>query len=361
MTTDPKASLHTIASRLRALHKLLLEYEKRIYESTYGRVENPYQLLHLAMEDPQFAWLRAMSGEMVNLDEVRLNRDGVTETDLRLVGTRLRALLITDRVQTSFQQHYAEAREAEPDVVLAHRELMTALPPVPAVELFLSAGGEQDSKDPLPGAIRPGTLIPGFGDKGYYALGAIEERGLLQGVPLKSLRYTNETVLNLASSPMTYTVNDDTVEAAAWTPAVIQAGTGANVSILPANDGVLVSLFVRQAELGGDPALLPQESPEEEEWLHLADENALNNEIIALARIAPPDTAVAVPGSPGHDVLIYVVAGIVEIDGVQVPDSRLALVRHPEDLVVHTKSDTMLLAILVSPEAKVIRAGSVAR
>ena len=64
---------------------------------------------------------------------------------------------------------------------------------------------------------------------------------------------------------------------------------------------------------------------------------------------------------PAFDVLIYVVAGTVEIDGVQVPDSRLALIRHPEDLVVNTMSDTMFLAVLVSPEAKLTRAGSVAR
>lgn len=361
MTTDPKSTLNTIASHLRALHKLLLDHEKRIYETTFGRIENPYQLLHLAMEDPQFAWLRAMSAEMVNLDEVRLNRAGVTETDLRLVGSRLRALLLTDRTVSSFQQHYAEGREADPAIVLAARELMAALPPAPAVDLFLSAGGEQDSKDPLPGAIRPGALIPGYGDKGYHALGAIEERGLLADVPLKSVRYANESVLGIASVPMQWAVNDESATADAWTPVVVRAGSGANVSRKPESDGVLVCLFVRQQTIGGDASMQMQESIEENEWLQLADAERLNNGIEAYARIGPPNVEIWVPSKPGHDVLIYVVAGAIEIDGVPVPDSRLALIRHPQELAVHSTSDTMFLAILVDPEAKITRAGSVAR
>ena len=361
MTTDPKTSLNTIASHLRALHKLLLEYEKRIYETTFGRVENPYQLLHLAMEDAQFAWLRAMSAEMVHLDERRLKREGVTETDLRLIGTRLRALMVTDRVQTSFQQHYAMAREADPAVILAQRQLMNALPKEPAVELYLSAGGEQDSKDPLPGAIRPGALVPGFGDKGYYALGAIEERGLLSEVPLKSMRYANETVLGVASVPMTWTVNEESILADAWTPVVVQAGSGATVSRTPGADGVLVGLFVRQKSIGGEAGMLVQEHTDDHDWLQLANAEMLGNEISAYARIAPPDTMIAVPNAPDHDVLLYVVAGEIEVDGVRIQDSRLALIRHPQNLHVQSKSDTMFMAILVDPHATVTRAGSVAR
>src|SRR5699024_8064280 len=138
----PKATMKTIATSLRALHKQLLEFEKRIYEKTYGRVEGPYQLLGLAMNDPQFAWLRAMSAEMVHLDEVRLNRDGVTESDLRLIGTRLRALLMQDREATDFHKRYEEAKMEDPSILLAHRDLMQTLPDAPDVELFISAGDE---------------------------------------------------------------------------------------------------------------------------------------------------------------------------------------------------------------------------
>lgn len=357
----PKATLNTIASKLRAVHKQLLDYEKRIYEKTYGRVEGPYQLLNLAMEDPQFAWLRAMSGEMVHLDEVRLNRDGVTDEDLRLVGTRIRALLVQDRVATDFQKRYEEAKAEVPEILISHLELMSALPAAPKVELFISAGNEQDSKDPLPAAIRPGTLIPGFGDKGYYALGAIEERGLLAKVPIKSMRYSNETLLDIASVGMSWTVGDEAKATDPWEPVVVRAGTGSGVGRVPSSDGVSVSLYVRQKELGGEPVFLSPHGTEEGAWLRLATEEEIGNDVLVYAVLAAPNTDVQVPMQDGYDTLIYIVAGSIEIDGVEIPDTRLALIRHPQELAFQTKSDAMVLAVLVNPDAKVTRAGSVAR
>lgn len=357
----PKAALNTIASSLRAQHKLLLDYEKRIYEKTFGRVEGPYQLLGLAMDDPQFAWLRAMSAEMVHLDEVRLNRDGVTDSDLRLIGTRLRALLIQNGEPTDFQKRYEEAKSEEPAILLAHRELMQTLPPAPDVELFISAGNEQDNKDPLPAAIRPGTLVPGFGDKGYYALGAIEERGLLANVPIKSMRYSNETVLDIASVEMAWKVDDDTNTTQPWEPVVVKAGSGAVVARTPKADGVSVSLYIRQKELGGDPVALLPAGEEQNQWIRLATEEELSNDILVYAILAAPNAEIPVPHQEGSDTLIYIVAGTIDIDGVEIPDSRLALIRQPNNLTFYTKSDAMVLAVLVDPTAKVTRAGSVAR
>lgn len=361
MTTDPKATLNTIATRLRDTHKLLLEYEKRIYEKVHGRVDGPYQLLNLAMADPQFAWLRAMSGEMVHLDEVRLNRDGVTEQDLRLVGTRLRALLTQDRAATDFHMRYEEAKAEDPAILLAHRDLMQSLPEAPAVEIFISAGDEQDNKDPLPAAIRPGTLIPGFGNRGYYALGAIEERGLLANVPIKSVRYSNETVLEISSVPMKWTVDDQANTTQPWEPVVVQAGSGSTVSRTPLADGVSVSIYIRQKELGGEPAALLPAGEEETNWLRLATEEELANDILVYALLAAPNSEVEVPRREGQDTLIYIVAGTIDVDGVEIPDSRLALIRNPKELTFRTKSDAMVLAILVDPEAKLTSAGSVAR
>lgn len=357
----PKATLKTISSNLRAQHKLLLDYEKRIYEKTYGHIEGPYQLLGLAMDDPQFAWLRAMSAEMVHMDEVRLNRDGVTETDLRLIGTRLRALLVEDRAQTDFQKRYEEARAEDPAILMAHSNLIKSLPPEPDVELFLSGGNEQDNKDPLPAGIRPGTLVPGFVDKGYYALGAIEERGLISNVPIIPARYSNESILDISSTPMEWRVDDDKTMTDPWQPVAIRAGSGTTASRKPLADGVSVSIYIRQKDIGGDPSALLPESTEVDSWLRLAGEEELGNDVEVYALLAAPNTTVAVPSAEGFDALLYVVAGGINIDGVEIPDSRLALVRHPQDLSFTTNSDAMVLAILVSPDAKVTRAGSAAR
>lgn len=357
----PKTTLDTIASRLRTVHKLLLDFEQRIYEKTYGRVDGPYQLLGLAMNDPQFAWLRAMSGEMAHLDEVRLGRAGVTETDLRLIGTRIRALLMTDRVATDFQKRYEEAKAQDPSILMAHVDLVKSLPRASGVELFLSAGGEQDTKDPLPAAIRPGTLIPGFGDRGYGAVGAIEERGLLANVPLKPARYANEAVLDIASVATEIDIDGEHVDVDPWQPVVARAGVGSTVARIPRADGVLVSVYVRQPALGGEPDHHLPEASEYQGWLQLADPEIMGSDVTVLALIAAAGTTAPVPAKEGNDVLLYVLAGTIEVDGVEVPDSRLALVRNPKDLRLQTGSEVMVLAILVNPAATVTRAGSVAR
>ena len=361
MTSELRTRLDSIASSFRSLHKLLLDHEKRIYEKTYGRLENPYQLLNLAMEDPQFAWLRALSGEMVHLDEVRLNRHGIAPQSLRLIGTRIRALVTPSGSLTAFQQHYDEARNEDPAIMLAHGALMQTLPPVPAVELFLSAGNEQDDKDPLPGAIRPGTLVPGFGDKGYYAFGAIDERALQSDVALKTMRYSNETVVDIASTAMTWSSDDTSLTLDPWSPVIVHAGTGKEIGRIPASDGVLVSLYLRQPELGGDPSMSNSDVADHDGWFQILDEETAGTGVAVWAMMAPAQTDLAIPQLAEHDAFLYVVAGNIDIDGVNVPDTRLALIRHPQDLGVRTNDDTMLLAILVKRGEIVTKAGSVAR
>ena len=51
--------------QLTSTAQVLLGTKNAFMKKSYGRVEGPYQLLGLAMDDPQFAWLRALSAEML--------------------------------------------------------------------------------------------------------------------------------------------------------------------------------------------------------------------------------------------------------------------------------------------------------
>ena len=235
---------------------------------------------------------------------------------------------------------------------------MRSLPPASGVDLFLSAGNEQNDKDPIPGAVRPGTLVPGFGDKGYYALGAIEERGLLAGVPLKPMRFSNEIVLEIASTGMEWSMG---FTAGAWSPVLVTAGTGIEVARTPLGDGVLLTLYLRPAEVGGEPSVTIPEVVEENGWFRIADEEITGTGVAAWTCMAASNAELLAPKADGCDTFIYVLAGTVEIDGVQILDSRLALIRDPQDLRIRCTDDSMLVAILVRRETNVIKAGSVAR
>lgn len=359
MSSTIRTQLDEIARSMRNLHKLLLEHEQKIYEKTYGRIENPYQLLNLAMEDAQFAWLRALSGEMVHLDEVRLNRDGIPDWQLRLIGTRARALMTTTRKQTSFQQHLEDAKQEDPAIMLAAADLMKTLPPAAATQIFVSAEEQTDPKDTTPGAIRPGKLVPGFGDKGYYALGAILESPL--GSPVPVARYSNEIVIGLASAPTVWTIDGERHEVDAWAPVSVNAGEGVSVSITSDQDGMLVRLFLRPSELGGTAKVSIGEISDDDGWLRIG-QNALEESGVGIiARVMTADEQVNVPTEPEHDTALFVVAGDVALDGVPVPDSHIAIARAPEQLGLESKSDAMVLVIDVNPNVEITRVGTVAR
>lgn len=359
MTADLKTTFNDIARSMRELHKLLLEYQRRIYEKSFGRVEGPYQLLNLAMEDPQFAWLRALSAEMVHLDEVRLAREGIHPSQQRLIATRIRSLMITDHKQTAFQLHLEEAKAEDPAILMAASALLRLLPPAHDNQIFVSAEEQKDPKDTTPGAIRPGKLVPGFGDKGYYQLGAILESPL--GTPIPTVRLENEIVVGVASEDTVWVVNGDRQDVPAWAPVIVKAGSGAAVETSSSHDGMLIRLFIRPRELGGEVTTSIGELVDENGWLRIGKETLEESGIQVYARALTHDESVDVPVGTDQDTALFVIAGEVEVDGVPVLDSQLLLARDPAKLNLVAKSDAMVLVTVLDPAVKVTRAGTIAR
>ena len=243
--------------------------------------------------------------------------------------------------------------------MLAAADLMKALPSAAKTEVFVSAEEQNDQKDTTPGAVRPGKLVPGFGDKGYYGLGAILESPL--GTPVPAARYANEIVIGLASAPTVWTIDGEHHEVDAWAPVTLSAGEGVSVSIAAQQDGMLVRLFLRPGELGGESQVTIGELTESDGWLRIG-ENALEKSgVRVLGRVMAAGENVDVPTTPGEDTAVFVVAGDVALDGVPVADSHVAIARDPEELGMESNSDAMVLVMEINPEAQVTRAGTVAR
>src|SRR5688572_30229445 len=68
---DPQQyeQLNHLRRALLALHKALLDHERIRYEQLRGRFESSGELLQLVLNDPWFAWLRPLSGLIVQIDE----------------------------------------------------------------------------------------------------------------------------------------------------------------------------------------------------------------------------------------------------------------------------------------------------
>jgi hypothetical protein len=122
---DSRTRLREISRRLVALHRLLLDCERRAYERRHGVVPAT-TMLQLLLNDPQFAWLRTLSSVMVKIDEAVDADDPVMERDVQAVRRELYRLLKSGDADT-FQENYRTALQESPDVVMAHAAVSALL------------------------------------------------------------------------------------------------------------------------------------------------------------------------------------------------------------------------------------------
>ena len=125
---EPASSrLTDLRNGLLRLHKALLESEQASYERDVQRIATRSELLGLVLNDPWFAYLHELSELVVLIDETLDSKDGVTtEEAIRLIG-QARDLLTPAEQGAGFRKQYFEALQRDPDVVIAHGEMMRVL------------------------------------------------------------------------------------------------------------------------------------------------------------------------------------------------------------------------------------------
>jgi hypothetical protein len=118
--------LTDIRIKLLHLHKLLLDTERIRYEQVRGQVSKG-ELLQLVINHDQFAWLHRLSELIVQIDELIHSDEPVTSGVIAALIADVRILLTPDEVGNDFAVKYAAAFQHNPDVVLAHADLVTLL------------------------------------------------------------------------------------------------------------------------------------------------------------------------------------------------------------------------------------------
>lgn len=114
--SDARAELRELSTALRELHGLALLATRQSFEKLHGAVRSPAEALQLALHDPLFAWLRPLSRQMAELDELAAAEE-VTAADLDAARAAVAALLADS---AEFRPTYLVYLQAEPDIVLAH-------------------------------------------------------------------------------------------------------------------------------------------------------------------------------------------------------------------------------------------------
>ncbi|MEG3958500.1 hypothetical protein [Microcoleus sp. herbarium2] len=118
--------LTNIRIKLLHLHKLLLDTERIRYEQVRGQVSNG-ELLQLVINHDQFAWLHRLSELIVQIDELIHSDEPVTSEAIAALIADVQILLTPDEVGNDFAVKYDMALQRNPDVVLAHADVVTLL------------------------------------------------------------------------------------------------------------------------------------------------------------------------------------------------------------------------------------------
>ncbi|HVL37530.1 MAG TPA: hypothetical protein VM489_17815 [Burkholderiales bacterium] len=119
--------LAPIRTALLALHRALVEGERRVYEKAHGRASGG-DFLQALIRDPAFTWLAPLTRLVARLDEVDAGEaEGPREEAVADVLAAIGALLSPRPEGTEFQRRYAERIDRNPDLAVAHGSVRAAL------------------------------------------------------------------------------------------------------------------------------------------------------------------------------------------------------------------------------------------
>ncbi len=119
-----KQNLEEVRHALLALHKTLVDSERVTYEKTVGAIRSPNQFLQLLTTDPWFAWLQPLSQLIVSIDEALDSKEPLTPAAVDGAIKQANSLLAPSESGEGFSHHYFDALQRDPDVVIAHADVM---------------------------------------------------------------------------------------------------------------------------------------------------------------------------------------------------------------------------------------------
>jgi len=126
MPDRTRERLQNLRNGLLHLHKSLLDSERGVYERDVERITSTGQYLGLVLHDPWFAWLHELSQFIVVIDETLDADEAATPADADRLILQARTLIAPSEEADGFARKYFEAMQRDPNVVLAHRDMIRA-------------------------------------------------------------------------------------------------------------------------------------------------------------------------------------------------------------------------------------------
>ena len=124
---DLRPRLTEWRTALLALHKALLDSERRSYEESFGRTLSAYDFLHLLTSDPWFAWLAPVTHLLADVDALLDAKEPLTIAAVNALAQQGKILLTPTETGEGFSRQFDEILQRDPDVLFAHVALSKLL------------------------------------------------------------------------------------------------------------------------------------------------------------------------------------------------------------------------------------------
>jgi hypothetical protein len=116
------AELRALRSPLLALHKALLQTERRTLERVHGELSGT-QFLQIVSDPLRYGWLQPFSGLILAIDDTLDVKDDDGENEIATpeeLLERARELLLPPKADTPFGRRYVSLLQKDPELVIAH-------------------------------------------------------------------------------------------------------------------------------------------------------------------------------------------------------------------------------------------------
>ncbi|MDN5869950.1 MAG: hypothetical protein L0H73_04425 [Nitrococcus sp.] len=138
--TDLDSAIDALASRLRQLHKSLIDAEAEQFARAFGRIDGPLHLLQLLTEHPYFGWLQCLSAFIADLDHFRERDESASAEEAGSLRTTVETMILPfPPGKPQFRKRYLELLQQAPEVTAAHGALRRALESLPKMSVASSA------------------------------------------------------------------------------------------------------------------------------------------------------------------------------------------------------------------------------
>lgn len=128
MTTiqEFKDQLKSISSALGKIHKTIMEHEMELLETKRQTKLSSGDRLNLLLNDPDLAWLRAISQQMTAIDEVYFQKEPIQIDQVSKLKNEVQALMFQSS-DSVFSKKYRSLLPILPDLMPQHGLLKVAM------------------------------------------------------------------------------------------------------------------------------------------------------------------------------------------------------------------------------------------